>query len=117
MDSIIIKDLAVRYRVGVSEKERSSAQRLLISLQLEKNLQAASKSDDLADTIDYFDLCQQLMLFGQAQNRQWKLLEKLAEEIAQFILKRYKPERVTVEIKKFVIPEANYVSIRLTRPA
>ncbi len=33
------------------------------------------------------------------------------------ILCEFKPSRVTVEVKKFVIPQASHVSVRVTRPA
>ncbi|MDB6028133.1 MAG: Dihydroneopterin aldolase, partial [Verrucomicrobiales bacterium] len=46
----------------------------------------------------------------------WKLIEKLASDIAETILKDFKVARVSVEVKKFIIPEAKFVSVKLTRP-
>ncbi len=45
----------------------------------------------------------------------WKLLEKLAGDIAERILTRYRPQAVTVEVKKFAVPQARYVSVTLSR--
>jgi dihydroneopterin aldolase len=41
------------------------------------------------------------------------LIEKLAADLADMILREFKPKTVTVEVKKFVIPEARHVSVIL----
>lgn len=110
---ISIVDLEVFYRVGVPEAERAAAQRLHISVELEFDLAAAARSDDLADTIDYHALCQRLLQFGEG--RSWKLIEKLASDLADLILTECKPAAATVEVKKFIIPEARHVAVSLTK--
>jgi FolB domain-containing protein len=67
----------------------------------------------LEKTINYFDVAQELLKYGQGRN--WKLLEKLTANVADFVLARFRPESVTVEIKKFPIPQARYVSVALAR--
>ena len=49
------------------------------------------------------------MKFGEG--REWKLIEKLAADIADMILAEFKPQSVTVEVKKFPIPQARHVSV------
>jgi FolB domain-containing protein len=80
---------------------------------MDLDFSGASLSDRLEKTINYFDLAQELLKYGQGRN--WKLLEKLVANIADFILAKFRPETVTVEIKKFPIPQARYVSVMLTR--
>jgi 7,8-dihydroneopterin aldolase/epimerase/oxygenase len=113
MDQIVIRDLQVHYRVGVSGDERAQPQRLLISVEMSRDLSRAAASDDLRETIDYFAVTQQLLRFGE--HRSWKLLEKLAGDIAGMILTGFGPDIASVEVKKFVIPETSYVAVRLTR--
>lgn len=113
MVTIAVSDLEVFYRVGVSDAERAHPQRLLLTVELEVDETAAAASDDLAHTIDYYDLTRQLLRLGEGRN--WRLLERLASEVADFILTRYRPLAVTVEVKKFVLPDARHVSVRLTR--
>ena len=113
MSRISIVDLEVYYRVGVPEQERAQPQRLLLSLDLECDLSAAAASDRIEDTIDYKAITDGLLQFGEG--RSWKLIEKLAADIAQLVLDRYQPQSVQVEIKKFVIPQARYVAVQLTR--
>src|SRR6185312_12790405 len=113
MDKIIISDLEVYYRVGVPEQERASPQRLLITVEMTHNVSAAAGSDDLTKTIDYHAVTQRLLRFGDG--RSWKLIEKLAADIAGMILAEFMPDSVTVEVRKFIIPEARHVAVRLTR--
>jgi len=40
---------------------------------------------------------------------------KTHRNVADFVLARFRPESVTVEIKKFPIPQARYVSVALAR--
>ncbi len=113
MSRISIVDLEVFYQIGVTDDERAKPQRLLITVEMDFDFSAATTSDRLEKTINYFDVAQELLKFGN--NRNWKLLEKLTANIADFILARFKPESVTVEIKKFTIPQASYVSVALLR--
>ena len=97
------------YRVGVSDAERAQPQRLLLTVEMESDFSAAAKSDSIADTIDYYAVTQRLLKFGES--REWKLIEKLAADIADTVLAEFKPLSVSVVVKKFIIPEARYVSV------
>jgi dihydroneopterin aldolase len=111
---ISIVDLEVFYHVGVPEAERVKPQRLLLTVELDFDFSTAAGSDDLRDTVDYFAIGQRLLKFGDG--REWKLIEKLAADIADLILAEFKPSRVTVEVKKFPIPQARHVSVKLSKP-
>jgi dihydroneopterin aldolase len=113
MSRISIIDLEVFYRVGVPDAERSPPQRLLLTVEMESDFSVAAKSDGIADTIDYFAVTQSLLKFGDG--RSWKLIEKLAADIADAILAEFKPAGVSVEVKKFIIPQARYVSVDLAK--
>lgn len=113
MDTIVISELEVRYRVGVSDDERRSPQRLLLNVEMGDDFSSAITTDSIAHTVDYFAVSQVLLKFGEG--KEWKLIEKLASDIAQMILTRFKPASICVEVKKFVIPEARFVAVRVTR--
>jgi len=113
MSKISIVDLEVFYRVGVPDTERAKAQRLLLTVELESDFTAAARSDSIADTIDYFAVTQRLLKLGEG--REWKLIEKLAADIADTVLKEFKPQTVSVEVKKFIIPQARYISVQIKR--
>lgn len=114
MDTIHIHDLEVFYRVGVPDAERAAPQRLLLDIQLHLDFRAAAATDDLTKTINYFAVTQRLLQFGE--NREWKLIEKLAEDIAKTILTEFQPSHIRVEVKKFIIPETKYISVAIERP-
>ena len=101
------------YRVGVPDAERAQPQRLLLTVEMESDFSKAAKTDSIADTIDYFAVTQRLLKFGDGKS--WKLIEKLAADIADAILSEFKPQSVTVEVKKFVIPQARHVSVKVAK--
>lgn len=113
MANISIVDLEVFLRVGVSDEERAQPQRLLLSVDMELDISSAAMSDRLSRTIDYYNVAQQLLKYGEG--RSWKLIERLTSEVADEVLSQFQPQSVTVEVKKFPIPQARYVSVRLTR--
>jgi FolB domain-containing protein len=113
VSKISIVDLEVFYRVGMPDEERAKPQRLLLTVEMDCDFSAAAKSDDIRDTVDYFAVSQRLLKFGDG--RSWKLIEKLAADIANMILSKFKPKSVTVEVKKFPIPQARHVSVVVAR--
>jgi dihydroneopterin aldolase len=113
MDKIIISNLEVFYHVGVTDDERATPQRLLITVEIAHDFAPAIASDNLGETVDYAALSRRLLGFGEGC--QWQLIETLAADIASMILEEFKARAVTVEVKKFVIPQANYVAVTLSR--
>jgi dihydroneopterin aldolase len=113
MDKIKIADLEVHYHVGVSDTERAQPQRLLLTVEMTLDFAAAIASDRVGKTIDYYAVAQFLLQFGE--NRSWKLLERLADNIAVETVREFRPDTISVEVKKFVIPQAQYVSVSLSR--
>ena len=113
MAKICINDLEVAYRVGVPDEERAKPQRLLLTIEMEAPFGKAAKSDAIADTIDYFAVTQRLLKFGDGKS--WRLIEKLASDIAEMVLSEFQPKKVSVEVKKFIIPQAQYVSVSLRK--
>ena len=113
MSKITIVDLEVFYCIGVTEEERAKPQRLLVTVDMEFDFSTAAVSDRVEKTINYHTLAQELLKFGEG--RSWKLMERLVSNIADRILSEYGPEAVMVEVKKFPIPQAGYVSVSLTK--
>jgi dihydroneopterin aldolase len=70
-------------------------------------------SGRIGRTIDYYEVTQRLLKLGET--RGWRLIESVATDVADKILSEFHPENVTVEVKKFSVPEARYVSVSLTK--
>ncbi len=113
MSKVTITDLEVYYRVGVTDEERSKPQRLLVTVDMNLDFSIAAVSDRLERTINYQAVAEEVLKFGET--RSWKLLEKLVTNLAERILTQYGPEEVTVEVKKFSIPQARFVSVSTSR--
>ncbi len=113
MSKITIVDLEVFYSVGVTEQERAKPQRLLLTIDMNYDFSAAAISDRIEKTISYQAVVDDLLKFGES--RTWKLLERLVVNLADLVMNKYRPDSVLVEVKKFVIPQARYVSVSVTR--
>jgi len=114
-DLIRIVDLEVHTHIGVPEGERAQLQRLLISLDLAVDCIAkAALTDDVAKTVNYYDVAQQVKDLAAQKPR--RLLETLAEELATDLLVSYPIKSLTLEIKKFILPDTRYVAVKIERP-
>ena len=113
-DLIRVVDLEVFSRIGVPEEERREPQRLLVSLEMSvDSVAAAAKSDDLALTVNYYRVAQRVKALATEGER--KLIETLAEELAAELLGSFAMKKIVVEIKKFVLPDARYVAVKIER--
>ena len=115
MDIITISDLVVFYHVGVPEDERAKAQRLLLTVEMETDFAVSAATDEIERTVDYYSVSRRLLKMGEG--RSWKLIEALAVEMAESLLREYPIKVVTVEVKKFILPETRYVSVKTRRQA
>ena len=113
MSKITIVDLEVFFSVGVTDEERAKPQRLLVTVDMESDFSFAAKTDRITRTIDYYQVAQQVLKYGEG--RSWKLIEKLASDLADMVLSQFNPESVMVEVKKFPLPQASYVSVSITK--
>jgi len=113
-DLIRVADLEVFARIGVPDAERREPQRLLISLEIGlDSFSRAASTDHLAWTINYVDVVQHVK--NLVDQRERKLLETLAEDLAFDLLKSFPIKKITLEIKKFVLPDAQYVCVKIER--
>ncbi len=96
--TIEITGLSLYTHHGVSDAEREVGQRLVIDLRLDLGETDATVTDDVADTVDYGDVCQLVALV--AQQRSHRTLERLCSTIADRLLADYAIEAVWVKASK-----------------
>jgi len=113
ISKITITDLEVFYCVGVTDEERAKPQRLLVTVDMALDFSSAATSDRIEKTINYQQVADEVLKYGEGRN--WKLIERLASNMADFVLAEYRPEAVLVEVKKFVVPQARHVSVSVTK--
>jgi 7,8-dihydroneopterin aldolase/epimerase/oxygenase len=115
MDSIIVEGLKVETVIGCFNWERQIIQPLMLDLILSTNLEQASNSDELEDTMNYAEICE---ISAQViQDAQPKLIEHAAKLVINALFKQFPAiESVIITIRKpAIIPQANSVGIRLER--
>lgn len=112
-DEIRIEELELMARVGVPDDERAQPQRLTVSVTLQPRNRFNALADDLSRTTDYAAVCEELREFVSGEND--KLIETLASDTAEHLLRYFALERVELELRKFVLPETKYVAVRVAR--
>ena len=112
-DLIHIEQLELLARLGVPDDERATPQRLALNLTITPANDFHALGDRIENTVDYFVVCQIVQQFAAARPR--RLLETLAEEIAQEVLARFAVRAVAVELRKFILPDTAFVAVRLKR--
>jgi dihydroneopterin aldolase len=104
-DRILLTGLAFYGRHGVLAAERELGGRFLVDVEASLDLRPAGQQDDLAATVDYSQLYEQVraVVEGPPAN----LLEALAERIAQRLLDGFpRLAAVTVRVHKPAAPLA-----------
>ena len=112
-DLIHIEQLELSARIGVSEEERATTQRLTAALTFEPLGDLAKAGDDIQNTVDYFELSRAVQALARARPR--KLLETLAADVAELLLRQFEIRTVEVELRKYVLPDTAFVAVRLRR--
>lgn len=113
-DTITIKNLEVWTCIGVPAEERAQPQKLEITATFNlQTLPQAAQLDDVTLTINYYDVAQRIKTIAGLRER--KLIETLAEELATDLLQQFALEKIELEIRKFIIPDCRYISLKLTR--
>src|SRR6266852_2836889 len=109
------EQLDVFTRIGVPEEERANPQRLTVSISLWPYQQASDVADHIERTVNYSDVAEQTKNFVRDQSV--SLIETLADRLASHLLKSFPIQKVVVELRKFVLEDAKYVSATVTRSA
>lgn len=112
-DYILIENFCLPCRVGTTQEERSHAQMITLTIQIFLPLQNAGKRDDIGATIDYSSII--LKIRKLISSREFQLIESVAESIASKILNEKGVSKVSVEAKKKVFSDIQFVGAFITR--
>jgi dihydroneopterin aldolase len=114
-DQIHIEQLEIFAHIGVPEKERATPQRLTVSITLWPKQDMRDLADQIDKTVNYSAVADETKHFVLKQS--FNLIETLADRLAMHLLKTFPTQKVRVELRKFVLQDAKYVSVTLTRTA
>ena len=112
-DEIHIEQLEVFTRVGVPEEERAKPQKLTVSISFWPYRQTSDLADHIERTVNYSTVAEETKNF--LRDQAVSLIETLAERLASHLLKSFPIQKLTIELRKFVLQDAKYVSITVTR--
>lgn len=97
-DSITIAGIEVFAYHGVLAKEKNKGQLFLVDVELRLDLSAAGDSDDLAETVDYGLLAQQI--HDLVASERWDLIERVAARVAETVLEDVRVREVVATVHK-----------------
>ena len=112
-DQIHVEELEIFARVGVTENERANPQRLTLSITVWPTEPFGNLRDDITSATNYSGICE--VARDLAAGRSDRLIETLASELASKLLQSFKIEKVRLELRKFVLPDAKHVAVIVTR--
>lgn len=98
MDKVIIKDLLIRGIIGISERERSQRQDILVNIVLYGDIRAGGTSDDINRCINYRTVAKKTIAYVERSARY--TVEALASDIARFCLEEPGVKGVQVRVEK-----------------
>ncbi len=103
-----LRDIELHVFLGTTEKEQIAQQRVLATISFEYDTRKAEVSDDLEDTIDYFEL--QKFIKNFPGTRRFHLLEALHRELREAI-ENYFPEirNLKLQLEKFPFESGSVV--------
>ena len=115
-DQITLRGLEVYGRHGVLPEERSGGQPFRIDAVLRLDTRAAAAADELAATVDYGVLAEQLA--AVVEGNPVSLLETLAQRLAEVCLADARVEQVEITVHKPAAPipvRFDDVAVTITR--
>ena len=112
-DTIEIRKLRVSTRIGVPDEERAEPQELHVSVAMTPVSGFDDLDDDIAWTVDYFAVAQELKALAAERPR--CLIETLALDFARHLLEKHPLKRAEVVVEKFILPDTECVAVRVVR--
>jgi dihydroneopterin aldolase len=112
-DAIHVEQLEMFAHVGVPDHERDQPQRITVTITAWPKASLHDLDDDIGGTINYSALAR--CVRDVVDDRRDKLIETLAEKIAERLLRDLPIRRLRIELRKFVLPDAAHVSVIITR--
>jgi len=112
-DQILINGLEISCHIGVPDEERAQSQNIRVNVTLFPLESSAPLEDDIERTVNYYAVS--LRMDEVAKEKPRKLIETLAEDLASMILSEFPVSSVTVEIEKFILPNARHVGVLIHR--
>lgn len=114
-DLIILDSLEVECIIGIFDWERETRQTVAIDFELACDMQKAAASDDISDAVDYKIITKEIIALVEPSK--FRLIEKMADEIARLCLSHSGVKRATITVSKpGAVRGSKNISVRISRP-
>jgi len=115
-DKILLQNMMFYGFHGVYEYEREQGQKFYVDVEMHADLESASKTDNLTETIDYSAIYNQIKEI--MENHRFQLLEAVGAHIAEEILRITIATDVIIRIRKpgvIISGPLDYVQVEINR--
>lgn len=116
MDTLHVTGIRAYGYIGDLPEEQKLGQWYEVDFTIWLDISKAGSSDNLADTFDYSSIIKQIQEL--IQTARFRLIERLAEAIAQQVLAQQKIEQVRVRLTKLTPPVPDFsghVTVEIVR--
>ena len=114
MDVTFIRGLEINAIIGIHPHERVQSQRILIDVEMFADTRKAALSKDIRDAVDYQAVSQYLRT--EIKERQYLLVESLANELAEELLIRYPLSKIVFSVTKpDALDNVDAVGVKIVR--
>jgi len=114
-DVILLQGIQVPAALGVTAAERRVRRPVLLDLEVQSDLRRAGRTDRIRDTLHYRHISE--VVEDVAANQEHKLVEALAQRIADAVLAKFDVDAVTVTVRKPtpIAGVLQYAGVRIRR--
>lgn len=112
-DSIEIRRLRVLTHIGVPDAERAEPQTLFLTVRMVPSQGFAGLADEISRTVDYHAVAIEIQSLAASKPRH--LIETLAVETADGLLRNHPLSQVSVTIEKHILPDTECVAVHVVR--
>ncbi len=114
MDIIFIHELKIKTLIGIYPWERKVAQTIQLDIEIALPTSKACQTDNFEDALDYASIIKRIN--ESLSQKQFSLLEALAEHIAQIILTEFKSPWTKVNVAKLcMIRDVKKITVCIER--
>jgi len=114
MDIVFIEDLQVDTTIGIYDWERGIKQTLAFDIEMATDIREAATSDDIKYALNYKAVSKRVIQF--VEESEYLLVERVAEEIADIILKEFSVPWLKLTLRKLgAVRGSKAVGIRIER--
>ncbi|MBS9437326.1 bifunctional dihydroneopterin aldolase/7,8-dihydroneopterin epimerase [Photorhabdus noenieputensis] len=114
MDIVFIEELVVITTIGVYDWEQTIKQKLVFDIEMGWDNKRASSSDDVEYCLDYAKVSEAII--NHVENQNFALVERVAEEVADLLLKRFNSPWVRIKVSKpGAVAQARQVGVIIER--